>query len=104
MTKQKLSLAEVQKNAFRLPKLLEGATEPLIITQDEQDVLAILSMDNYTHLCETITALNKTLEIIQDEKFMRSFLLAQKGIKAELLNSLERIRQEVDLDRENQEY
>ena len=96
MTERTLSLSEVQEQLTTLPQLFQDKDEPIIVTQDDVHVMAILSMSDYQQMCETIETLSQTLEILHDEKFMTSFLLSQKGMKKEPLISLDQIRQELD--------
>ncbi|GCE26035.1 hypothetical protein KDA_15190 [Dictyobacter alpinus] len=103
MTEKHLSLSEAQQQLSTLPQLFAQTEDPIIVTQDEQQVMAILSMANYLHMCETIEALNQTLEILHNEKFMTSFRLAQRGTKAEALIPLEQIRREFGWEDEKQE-
>ncbi len=96
MTERTLSLSEVQEQLTTLPQLFQDKDEPIIVTQDDVHVMAILSMSDYQQMRETIETLSQTLEILHDEKFMTSFLLSQKGMKKEPLISLDQIRQELD--------
>ncbi|WP_338253710.1 type II toxin-antitoxin system Phd/YefM family antitoxin [Dictyobacter halimunensis] len=103
MSERHLSLSEAQKQLADLPQLFQEIEEPIIITQDDEDVMAICSMKSYMQLRETIASLNQTLQILHDEKFMASFRLSQRGIKGDPLVSLEQLRRELGWEDENLE-
>ncbi|GCE18241.1 type II toxin-antitoxin system Phd/YefM family antitoxin [Dictyobacter kobayashii] len=103
MTEHHLSLTEVQKQLADLPQLLQQLEEPVIVTKDDENVMAILSMNKYMQILETIASLNQTLQILHDEKFMASFRLAERGMKADTLISLEQLKNELGWEDENSE-
>ena len=103
MTEKHLSLTEVQEQLLALPQLFEQTQDPIIVTEDDEQVMAILPMANYLQMCETIASLSQTLEIMHNEKFMTSFRLAQRGMKTEALIPLEQIKREFGWEDEKRE-
>jgi len=95
MSERHLSLSEVQQQLADLPQLFQQIEEPIIVTQDDEDVMAICSMKSYMQMRETIASLNQTLQILYDEKFMASFRLTQRGMKGDTLVSLEQLKREL---------
>lgn len=101
MTERTLSLAELRKQLNSVSQLFQDKDEPIIVTQNDIHIMAVLSINRYLHMRETIESLNQTLEILHNEKFMASFLLTQKGMKIEPLISLDQIKQELGWDDED---
>ncbi|GCF07465.1 type II toxin-antitoxin system Phd/YefM family antitoxin [Dictyobacter arantiisoli] len=95
MAERHLSLSEAQEQFTALPQLFQQEQDPIIVTQNDQHVMAILPIHQYAHMRETIETLSQTLEILSNEKFMASFRLAQRGMKTDILTSLEQIKQEL---------
>ncbi len=98
MTKDTLSISEVQREITRLPEQLEAGPEAITVTRHGKPVLAILPIDTYKELKEaidrlqeTVDALQETLEILQDDELMADFRQGVKELeegKGELLDDV----------------
>ena len=62
MSKHTLSISEARKDFFHLPEQFEEQPEGITITQHDKPVMAILPINTYKLLLETIESLQKTLE------------------------------------------
>lgn len=68
MKEKTLSMFEVQKEITNLPKqLVVGKWSVVAVTCDGKPTLAILSYQTYKKLLETISALQDTVAMCQDE-------------------------------------
>ncbi|GHO86877.1 type II toxin-antitoxin system Phd/YefM family antitoxin [Dictyobacter formicarum] len=103
MSERHLSLSEAQKQLADLPQLFQQIEDPIIVTENDKDIMAIFSMKSYMQMRETIASLNQTLQILHDEKFMASFLLTHRGMKADNLVSLDQLKRELGWEDENLE-
>ena len=62
MPKHKLSISEARKDFFHLPEQFEEQPEGITITHHDKPIVAILPINTYRLLLETIESLQKTLE------------------------------------------
>jgi len=62
MPKHKLSITEARKVFFHLPQQFEEQPEGITLTHHDKPIMAILPINTYRLLLETIESLQKTLE------------------------------------------
>ena len=98
MVERQLTLAEAHQQFLHLHEQLAQEPAIIIITQQELPMLAILPFDAYKKMQETLEAQAKTLEILQDEKFMAAFRQIVQGSNTEAMLSLDEIKSQLEQD------
>src|SRR5207244_1421699 len=78
-TTRTYSISEIREEITRLPEQLEREPQAVTITRRGQPVMALLPFHMYQELLEKIGALQKTLEVTEDEDLMAAF---REGVKA----------------------
>ncbi|BCL82596.1 hypothetical protein ccbrp13_50610 [Ktedonobacteria bacterium brp13] len=95
MLEKHMSLLEVRQQLNELAQQLKESEDTVVVVNQGENVLTILSFTYYQHLRETVESLQHTLDILHDEKIMTAYRMAQKNLNMDDLLSLQEIERQL---------